>query len=110
MPECAALKSPTLDCRAPVNAPFSCPKSIDSNIFSGIAAQFTAMKASSFRADLACKIFATTSFPVPVGPFMRTLALDPASLQSKSTKSAVSGSSHGKLTCLTRNCSKNKFI
>jgi hypothetical protein len=80
---CCPKKTGTFDCMAPVNAPFSCPKSIDSNIFSGIAAQFTAMKASSFRDDLACKIFATTSLPVPVGPFMRTLALDPASLQSR---------------------------
>ena len=82
---------------------------MDSNIFSGIAAQFTAIKASSFRDDLACKSFATTSLPVPVGPFTSTLALDPATLQSRFTKSAVSGSSQGKLTYFPKNCSTNIF-
>ena len=73
-----AEQRPEFACIAPVNAPFSCPKSIDSSMFSGIAAQFIAINGASLRDDFACKRRATTSLPVPVGPLIKTLALEPA--------------------------------
>ena len=48
VPLSAALKIPLFAFEAPVKAPFSWPKRIASNMFSGIAAQLTATNGSSF--------------------------------------------------------------
>ena len=49
VPPSAALKIPLFVVDAPVNEPFSWPNNRASNIFSGIAAQFTATKPASAR-------------------------------------------------------------
>ena len=58
---------------APVNAPFTWPKSSDSSRFSGRAAQLTATNAFFFRTLLAWIAFAITSLPDPLGPPMSTV-------------------------------------
>ncbi len=59
---------------APVNAPFSCPKSSLSMSSSGMAAQFTAMKGLSFCLLFLCKVRAASSLPVPFSPVISTHA------------------------------------
>ena len=73
MPVSAALKIPLFAVDAPVKAPFSCPKSIASNMFSGIAAQFMPTKGPDFLLDRSCTNRDNTSFPVPVGPLIKTV-------------------------------------
>src|SRR5438105_2919514 len=53
---------------APVNAPFSWPKSSLSRRFSGMAAQFTATNAPEALGPCRCTARATTSLPVPDSP------------------------------------------
>ena len=71
---------PPLDCSnlpflclsAPVNDPFSCPKSSDSNNSDGIAAQFTVMK-GPFLFEHLWIAWATISLPVPVSPKIKAV-------------------------------------
>src|SRR6516164_3278899 len=58
---------------APVNAPFSCPNSSDSNSSAGTAAQFSVTNGPSRRGDFSWMARATSSLPVPVWPKMHTL-------------------------------------
>ena len=68
-------RDPPLDCSnlpflclsAPVNEPFSCPKSSDSSNSDGIAAQFTVIK-GPFLFEHLWIAWATISLPVPVSP------------------------------------------
>ena len=57
---------------APVNAPFTCPKSSDSMRFSGIAPQLITMNGPDARDDLVWISRAMSSLPVPVSPVMST--------------------------------------
>jgi len=57
---------------APVNAPFSWPKSSDSSRLSAIAAQLIGSKGISHRGLWSWIARATSSFPVPLSPRMRT--------------------------------------
>ena len=75
MPSCAASNSPCLKRSAPVNAPFSCPNSSLSKSVSVKAAQFTGMNGFRARGLLLWIARATSSFPVPVSPVIKTVAL-----------------------------------
>jgi hypothetical protein len=59
---------------APVNAPFSWPKSSDSSSSDGIAAQLTFMNGPAQRPDAAWIARATRSFPTPLSPRIKTVA------------------------------------
>lgn len=63
---------PDLFLVAPVNAPFSYPCISDSSRVSGRAAQLTAMNGPFLRGDRLWIALAISSFPVPVGPSIRT--------------------------------------
>ena len=60
---------------APVNAPFSCPKSSDSSRFSCSAAQLTLTKLRVARSELWWTAPAISSLPVPVSPRIRQVVL-----------------------------------
>ena len=72
VPPSAISTRPSRALSAPVNAPFSCPKSSDSSSSAGIAAQLTETR-RPFRPDAAWIARATSSLPVPVSPRTRTL-------------------------------------
>ena len=75
VPPSACSKRPTRCLSAPVNAPFSWPKSSDSRRFSWSAAQFTFTKFRAARSELWWMAPAMSSLPVPVSPRMRTVVL-----------------------------------
>ena len=68
VPPFAASNMPTRRASAPVNAPFSWPKSSLSSSSFGIAAQFTATNGFARRALRWCSACATSSLPVPLSP------------------------------------------
>ena len=68
VPPSASSKRPILSVRASVKAPLTCPKSSLSKSPSGIAPVFTATSGRDARPDRACKVWATTSLPVPCEP------------------------------------------
>jgi hypothetical protein len=72
-PPCASSKRPRRRWVAPVNAPFSWPKSSDAMSSRGIAAQLTLTKAPDARADRRWIARATSSLPVPVSPVISTV-------------------------------------
>ncbi len=74
MPPSASSNRPSLRPIAPVNEPFSWPKSSDSRSVSDRAAQFTLMNGLSARGDSSCSAWAMSSLPVPDSPRMRTVA------------------------------------
>ena len=88
VPPSAASNLPRRRCSAPVNAPFSCPKSSDAISDCGIAAQLTRTKALSARFDLRCSARAISSLPVPVSPRMRTVESDGATFSTCSAPGA----------------------
>ncbi len=73
VPPCASSNRPARRCRAPVNAPFSCPKSSLSMRVGEIAAQLTLTNACPRRGLSSCKALARSSFPVPVSPRSSTV-------------------------------------
>ena len=72
VPPSASSKYPFLVATAPVNAPFSWPKSSESIVPSGMAPQFTAMYFACLRGDPAWMICGKNSFPVPLSPVTST--------------------------------------
>ncbi len=74
VPPSACSNFPMRCAVAPVNEPFSCPKSSDSMSSEGMAAQLTSTKAIAERLLARWIAFATNSFPVPLSPVIRTLA------------------------------------
>src|SRR6266446_6046275 len=80
VPRCASSNCPSFRRCAPVNAPFSCPKSSDSRSPGGIAAQLTLTNGALRRADAAWIARATTSLPTPLSPRIRTVASVSATL------------------------------
>ena len=72
VPPSATSKSPVRAVSAPVNAPRQCPNNSLSIRFSGSAPQFTATIGCSARKLLSCRARATSSFPQPVSPRIRT--------------------------------------
>jgi hypothetical protein len=73
VPPFAASNKPTLVLIAPVNAPFSCPKSSLSSNVSDNAAQLMRTNGRSRRGDARWISSANTSFPEPVSPSNNTL-------------------------------------
>ena len=74
MPLLAASNFPALSLFAPVKLPLTCPKSSLSINSDGIAAQFTSINADEDLSDFSCNQCATSSFPVPLGPVIKTRA------------------------------------
>ena len=68
VPPFASSKRPTRFCNAPVNDPFSCPKSSLSTSPAGSAAQFTVTSSASLRGLSRWISRAMSSLPVPVSP------------------------------------------
>jgi len=81
VPPSAISKRPRRDVYAPVNAPFSWPKSSLSSSSAGMAPQLTATKALPRRGLLSWMALATTSLPVPDSPSTRTLESCAATLR-----------------------------
>ncbi len=89
VPPCAASNRPSFSPVAPVNAPFTWPKSSDSISVSGIAPQFTATNACSARGDSSCSARAASSLPVPDSPTSSTLVRAGAILRSMSNTRCI---------------------
>ena len=75
MPPLVASNSPARLLSAPVNAPFSWPKSSLSRIVSGKDPQLIGVKGFPARLLCSCMARATSSFPVPLAPVISTLAV-----------------------------------
>ncbi len=73
MPPSASSKRPVLRACAPVNAPFSCPKSSLSINPAGSVPQSTLTKTDLRRPLALWMARATSSFPVPVSPLISTV-------------------------------------
>ena len=73
VPPSAASKRPMRRLSAPVNAPFSCPKSSLSTSSRLIAAQLTATKGLCLRVLVSWIAWATSSLPVPLSPRISTV-------------------------------------
>src|SRR6056297_927597 len=71
VPPSAISKRPGL-LFAPVKLPFSVPKRRDSNKSFGKAAQFCAINSWFFRREALCILWAKSSLPVPVSPYINT--------------------------------------
>jgi signal transduction histidine kinase len=71
VPPSATSNSPCLAATAPVNDPFSCPNSSLSSRLSGRAAQLITTNGLSARRLARCRARATSSFPVPLSPWIR---------------------------------------
>ena len=78
---------------APVNEPFSWPKSSDSISSSGMAAQFTLTNDSPARALRRWISQAISSFPVPLSPTISTVALVGAARATDSITAFIAGAS-----------------
>ena len=74
VPWCASSKRPRRATWAPVKAPRAWPKSSDSRTPSAMAPQSTATKGPDARGDAVWMARATSSLPVPLSPWMRTVA------------------------------------
>ena len=72
MPPEASTNLPVCFSVAPVNAPFSCPNSVDSTRFSGIAPQFTATNGFARRSPEPWMARAINSLPTPDSPSIST--------------------------------------
>ena len=78
VPPSATSKRPSRRWKAPVKAPFSCPKSSLSTKPAGSAAQLTVISGRSRRALRACRARAIRSLPVPVSPHSSTVVSEGA--------------------------------
>ena len=83
MPFSASSKRPNRRCVAPVKAPFSWPNNSDAMRSRGITAQFTLTNVWEDRGDRLWMARATSSFPVPVSPVIRTLESVGATLEMR---------------------------
>ncbi len=85
-PPSAASKSPFLLAIAPVNAPLTCPKRLDSSSSAGIEPELTVMKGAPERGECVWMARATSSLPVPLSPSTRIVERDgPARRTSSNT-------------------------
>ena len=93
VPPSASSKRPRRRAAAPVNAPFSWPKSSERRSVSTSAAQLT-LTSGPARAALAAWIAsATSSLPVPLSPRMRTVLFERATLRTAARRPRMAGSS-----------------
>ena len=74
---------------APVNAPFSWPKSSLSTRVGEIAPQLRAMNGRAARRDRRCTVAAATSFPVPLSPVIITGAFERATRVRRRKTSSI---------------------
>ena len=89
VPPSAASMAPTRAAAAPVNAPLVCPKSSASSNVSGSAPQSTMTKGFAAREELSWMAAATSSLPVPVSPWTRTVESVRAILASRAKSSRM---------------------
>ena len=89
VPRLATSKSPSLAAAAPVNAPFSCPKSSLSRSSRLRPAQFSSTNGSSARGPFRCIQRARTPFPEPVSPWMKIGLWAVTNLRASSSKSLI---------------------
>ena len=75
-PPSAASKRPFLFAIAPVNAPLTCPKRLDSSSSAGIEPELTVMKGAPERGECVWIARATSSLPVPLSPSTRIVERD----------------------------------
>jgi hypothetical protein len=73
VPSSASSNRPTRLCKAPVNAPRSCPNNSEAISEAGIAAQFTLTKAREALPEFLWIERAINSLPVPVSPLINTV-------------------------------------
>ena len=117
VPPFACSKRPVRCVVAPVNAPFSCPKSSDSINSFGIAATLSGTNVFSLRGLCWCNACATSSLPVPDSPLMRTEIFDCESLPIARNTSCMAGASPmiscgfsvtsgSRALCFSRECSR----
>ena len=91
VPPWAYSNLPTRSAEASVNAPRTWPKSSLSKMFSLKAAQFSATNGLFLRGLFWWMDWATSSLPLPVSPWISTLALVGAMRLSRSITSRISG-------------------
>ena len=91
MPPWAYSNLPTRSVEASVNAPLTWPNSSLSRMFSLSAAQFSATNGLFLRGLFWWIAWATSSLPVPVSPWISTLALVGAIRLSRSITSRICG-------------------
>jgi hypothetical protein len=91
VPPFACSKRPSRREMAPVNAPFSWPKSSLSSRDSVRAAQLRRTSGAFDRGLALWIISATSSLPVPVSPTMRTLAFDGATCSTRRMRFTIDG-------------------
>ena len=72
-----------------VNAPFTCPNSVDSSSSGGSEPLFTATNMWSARGELAWIALATSSFPVPVSPVIRIVDRLDATCPTRSSSRTI---------------------
>ena len=89
VPPSASSKRPWRRLTAPVNAPFSCPKSSLSIRLGGSAAQFTRTSARDRRRLRSWTARPNSSLPVPVSPSSNTAQLSGATCASRSRASRI---------------------
>ena len=89
VPPWASSNSPLRESIAPVNAPFSWPKSSLSRSVSERAATLTGIKDLWRRRDSACIPRATSSLPVPDSPVTSTVASTGAIWTTRSSTSSI---------------------
>ena len=90
-PPSAFSKRPMRRSIAPVNAPFSWPKSSLSRMFCESAAQCTATNGPFDRGPSWWIALATSSLPVPLSPWISTVAREPATWRMVSKTSCMAG-------------------
>src|SRR5437667_2454189 len=93
VPPSASSKRPSRRSAAPVNAPFSWPNSSLSSSVSGSAAQFTATNGLPRRGERSWIPRATSSFPVPDSPSIRTVEVTGAICSILTSTSWIGGDS-----------------
>ena len=112
VPPSASSKRPFLLFTAPVNAPFSYPKSSLSIRFSGMAPQLMRTIRWSRRSLLSWISRATTSLPVPVSPRIITLTeeFSPRSAMSDRIRLALSLLPRNSFVCPFKNSRDSLFL
>ena len=89
VPPPAASSFPSLRESAPVNAPFSWPKSVDSTSSSERATMFTYVNGPPARRLFRWMNSATTCFPAPLSPVRSTVVFDAAARTAVSSRSRI---------------------
>ena len=91
VPPSACSHFPLRSSTAPVNEPFTCPKSSLSISSSGIAAPFTSTNGPAARGDARWSARAASSLPTPLSPVMRTRASEAPARAISSRRRRIAG-------------------